>query len=273
MDCLPDTASLMLATNNNTFHRAKSLVYISKPKMKPHNPTGADHISIFILECGGVPLTSVSSRIWGEGENQGTYWPAVGSSFWKFSRGFRDWEIPMMISQAALLIYTLIDNLKLGRILLFCMTLYFFLGLSPAESTSLSCSEVFLWTHKSHSVNISLLQKPSIKKSTAKKTWEWWVPTVYNASHISPLAAKIPILASTGHAQPSEGESKLKEAGEEELSLFSDYHFSSTTAGVWACLVKVGSIHKSGHIPRSHQLHLYGSGQMHGYTMDCNTAM
>lgn len=177
-----------------------------------------------------------------------------------------------MVAEAALLIYTLIDKLKLGRIL-FCMTLYFFLGLSPAERTSLSCSEVFLWTHKSHSVNISLLQKPSIKKSTAKKIWKWWVPTVYNASHISPMAAKILILASTGHGQSSEGERKLKEAGEEELSLLSDYHFSSTTAGVWACLVKVGSIHKSGNIPRSHQLHLYRSEQMLGYTMDGNTAM
>lgn len=45
-----------------------------------------------------------------------------------------------MISKAALLIYALIDKLKLSRILLFCMTLYFFLGLSPAERTA----EVFL---------------------------------------------------------------------------------------------------------------------------------
>lgn len=41
----------------------------------------------------------------------------------------------MMISQAALLIYALTDKLKLSRIFLFCVTLYFFLGLSPAETT------------------------------------------------------------------------------------------------------------------------------------------
>lgn len=41
----------------------------------------------------------------------------------------------MMISQAALLIHALIDKLKLGRILSFCVTLYFFPGLSPAETT------------------------------------------------------------------------------------------------------------------------------------------
>lgn len=68
--------------------------------------------------------------------------------------------------------------------------------------------------------NISLLQKPSIKKSTAKKGSEQWAHTAYNASHSSLTAAKILILASTGHGQTRER--NLKEVGrKEELSLTS----------------------------------------------------
>lgn len=65
-------------------------------------------------------------------------------------------------------------------------------------------------------MNISLLQKLSIKKRTAKKTQEQWALAVYNASHSSQTTAKISILASTGHGQTGEVERKLKEVGEEE---------------------------------------------------------
>lgn len=62
------------------------------------------------------------------------------------------------------------------------------------------------------------MQKPSIKKSTAKKGSEQWAHMAYNASHSSLTAAKILILASTGHGQTRER--NLKEAGrKEELSL------------------------------------------------------
>lgn len=141
------------------------------------------------------------------------------------------------------------------------MTLYFFLGLSPAERTA----EVFPWTQKSHSVNISLLQKPSIKKSTAKKTRERWALTVYNASHSSPRAAKIPILASTGHGQTSEGERKLKEAGEERrvvtlktITYLQPLQLIQISEHAWW---RLAVFHKRGNIPKSHQLHLYRVGK------------
>lgn len=41
--------------------------------MKTHNPRGGNHISFFIVECGIVPLTSMSSQNLRGRENQGTY--------------------------------------------------------------------------------------------------------------------------------------------------------------------------------------------------------
>lgn len=117
--------------------------------------------------------------------------------------------------------------------------------------------------------NMSLLQKPSIKESTAQKGSEQWACTAYNASHSSLTAAKTSTLASTGHGQTMGKKPKAGRGGKKIChSLKKKYRFSPATlvnSITWACLVNSGSIHKCGNTPRSHQLHVYRTGQIHGF--------
>lgn len=116
--------------------------------------------------------------------------------------------------------------------------------------------------------NISLLQKPSIKESTAKKGSEQWARMAYNASHSSLTAAKTPALASNGH-----GQTRGKKPKEGRKGKKSCHSFRTITSlqplqliqlpehAWWRVEVFTGV----GTPPRSHQLQLHRSGQIQGF--------